>query len=200
MSLHSAGGMVIAGWRSHLLSTDWCHHRKSGQDIDRSRVGLQYQDAVAEVGLVASVAGCCDPLCDSLCDRVVAGIARDDGRRISGDGEHGSSSNNNNHNSTLRHLLRSDLKLPHRLTSEGAASRMEKEAAPVRAATAPPSDECGCRRIPRADEEAMVDVDVETTREVGRRRVQGGDGAMEDRVAVQYSCCASVIIDGKRVV
>ena len=31
---------------------------------------------------------------------------------------------------------------------EGAASRMEKEAAPVRAATAPPSDECGCCRLP----------------------------------------------------
>ena len=83
---------------------------------------------------------------------------------------------------------------------KGAASRMEKEAAPVRAATAPPSDECGCCRLPRANEEVMVDADVETTREVGRRRIRGGDGAMEDRVAVRCSCCALVIIDGKRVV
>ena len=71
------------------------------------------QRTVAAVGLVASVAGCCDP----LCDLVAAGISRDDDRGISGDGEHGSSSNNNNHNSTIRHLLSSDLILPHRLTS-----------------------------------------------------------------------------------
>ena len=46
----------------------------------------------------------------------------------------------------------------------------------------------------------MVHADVEKTREVGRRRIRGGDGAMEDRVAGRSSCCALVIIDGKRVI
>ena len=72
------------------------------------------QRTMAAVVLVTSVAGFCDP----LCDRVAAGIARDDDRGISGDGEHGSSSNNNNHYSTLRHLLCSELKLPHRLITK----------------------------------------------------------------------------------
>ena len=46
----------------------------------------------------------------------------------------------------------------------------------------------------------MVHADVEKTREVGRRWIRGGDGAMGDWVVVRCSCCALVIIDGKRVI